>query len=323
MLNEFTLIVTVGPTLLNQAKLQHIDKLGSIIYRINGAHADADGARHIIQILRSILPDARIMIDLPGNKVRTANLLEPIRLKKDEVFELHKFNLNFTGFHKYLSPGDIILANDAIYKLSVEKIENEIIYLKSHSDGLLQTNKGLHSLGVNEKLPFLFERDKQLIETAIDEKISFLSLSFVRNTADIKQAKEILKARNATQLEVIAKVETRAAVENLGSILFEVDIINVDRGDLSSDVGMLRLPRIQDRIVESALRAKKNVFLATQFLKSMEHNPIPYIAEVVDLHKTIKAGITGIQLSEETAVGEYPEKCVELVFDSLKNTYDI
>ena len=75
MMNEFTLIVTVGPTLLNHDKLTQINALGSCIYRINGAHADAANARHIIKTIRSILPNARIMIDLPGNKVRTANLL--------------------------------------------------------------------------------------------------------------------------------------------------------------------------------------------------------------------------------------------------------
>ena len=322
-MSNFTLIVTVGPTLLTKEKLTNIDKMGPCIYRINGAHADSKNAKDIISAIRSFLPHANIMIDLPGNKVRTANLSEPIRLKAGEVFALHKFNLNFQDFHRFLSPGNVILANDAIYTLIVEKIENEVIYLKSLSDGILQTNKGLHSVGVNEKLPFLFERDLNLIYTAVEEKISHLSLSFVRNVSDIKEAKHILTEKGAQGLNLIAKVETKSAVENLGSILFEVDTINVDRGDLSSDVGMLKLPRIQDQIVEAALRARKNVFLATQFLKSMEKNPIPYIAELVDLHKTIKAGISGIQLSEETAVGEYPEKCVELVFECLKNSYNI
>ena len=57
----------------------------------------------------------------------------------------------------------------------------------------------------------------------------------------------------------------------------------------------------------------RKVFLATQFLKYMEEKPIPSIAEVIDLYNTLKMGVYGIQLSEETAVGAHPEKCLEVI----------
>ena len=52
----------------------------------------------------------------------------------------------------------------------------------------------------------------------------------------------------------------------------------------------------------------------------MEQKPVPLISEVVDLHRTINTGISGIQLSEETAIGKYPAECVELVFNILNST---
>ena len=109
-------------------------------------------------------------------------------------------------------------------------------------------------------------------------------------------------------------------MENLDKIFEEVTSVNIDRGDLAADIGILNLPRAQERIVESAQRAGKNIFLATQFLKNMEQKPVPLISEVVDLHRTINTGISGIQLSEETAIGKYPAECVELVFNILNST---
>ena len=54
-----------------------------------------------------------------------------------------------------------------------------------------------------------------------------------------------------------------------------------------------------------------NVFLATQVLKSMETKPIPTIGEVEALYDIYKSGVYGVQMSEETAVGQYVVNCVE------------
>jgi len=316
----FTVIVTIGPSLLDQTKLNTINELGNCIFRINGAHADRLMAKNIITKVRLFLPHAKIMIDLPGNKVRTANLSEAIRLKKGECFSLDQANINFPDFYKYVKKGDHIYANDSIFHFVVEEVEGTSIIFNSHSDGLLLTNKGLHLQGVNQNFPFLFQRDQDLIQLAIEENIDYLSLSFVRSVKDVLEAKDILEQHPhvGKKPKIVTKVETMSAVENLDEILKVTEMINVDRGDLSTDVGMMQLSKFQSLIVSKGLAAGKKVFLATQFLKSMEENPLPFIAELMDLHNTIKSGVTGIQLSEETAVGKYPYECVKLIFDSVQ-----
>ena len=87
----------------------------------------------------------------------------------------------------------------------------------------------------------------------------------------------------------------------------------VDRGDLSTEVGIEKIPAYQAHILNKALYFNKKVFLATQFLKNMEINPIPTIPEVIDLYNTLQMGIYGIQMSEETAVGKYPKECLEMI----------
>ena len=310
------LIATVGPSLLHKIPLKEVHN-ENIIYRINGAHGDIESIENTILEIKNQIKDAKILMDLPGNKIRTANFEYGfIDIEENQEFEIAFYQFNFKDFYKYIKPGDIVLANDSIFKFEVVKIDevNKKIIFKSFSTGRLLNNKGFHIRGVSKNLPLLFEKDKKLIELANKYKLDFVGLSFVRDENDIKEAKSLIKNSN-----VIAKVETLSAVENLRNILQEVEYILIDRGDLSTDVGILSVPKYQNLIIQKALFANKRVFLATQFLKSMEFNPIPTFPEVIDLYNTLNSGIYGIQLSEETAVGKYPKECVKVVFDILND----
>lgn len=108
-------------------------------------------------------------------------------------------------------------------------------------------------------------------------------------------------------------METKAAVDNLDQILQSVDHILVDRGDLSTEIGLEKVPSYQRFIVKKTLFYNKRVFLVTQFLKNMEDKPVPTIAEIVDMYNSLKMGIYGIQLSEETAIGKYPKECLKII----------
>ena len=309
------LIVTVGPSLLHKIPIKEIHN-ENIIYRINGAHGSIESIENNIKEIRNQIKNARILLDLPGNKIRTADFEYGfIDLEENKEFEVNFYQFNFKEFYKYIKIGDIIYANDSIFKFEVVKIdeENKKIIFKSYSTGKLLNNKGFHVKGVSSKLPFLFDKDKSLINLANKYNIEFVGLSFVRVDNDIKEAKLLIK--NSI---IIAKIETLSAVNNLNNILNEVEFILIDRGDLSTDVGLLEVPKYQEKIIQKALFYNKKIFLATQFLKSMEFNPIPTFPEIIDLYNTLNSGIYGIQLSEETAVGKYPKNCINTVFDILE-----
>ena len=203
---------------------------------------------------------------------------------------------------------------DSTIALEVDELLGDTIQVISHSDGELLNNKGMHVPGIHKDIPFLFERDQKLIESACELGLDYLSLSFVRNAEDIRTAKQLITSK----VQIFAKVETTDAVNNLSEILNEVDTINIDRGDLSSDIGMYELPEAQEMIIREAKTAGKQIFLATQFLKNMEFHPVPLIPEIIELHKSIRVGVSGIQLSEETAVGKYPVECVKTYIRCLQ-----
>ncbi|MBI2067922.1 MAG: hypothetical protein HYW02_01060 [Deltaproteobacteria bacterium] len=318
---DFRVIVTLGPAIQHESTLKEIHAVGPCIFRINGAHSSGAAVLQQVKFVRGILPTASLMVDLPGNKIRTECLKQPISLVKGKTIRLNPADLNFKEFYRYVKVGDKVYANDSVYTLEIHSIEGETLYLLSHSDGELTNNKGLHVQGIHHQIPFIFEKDMELLEAGSQCAIDYISLSFVRTAEDIREVKRLLARMGNQSSRLIAKVETLSAVKNLGHILREVDEINVDRGDLSTDVGLFELASYQERIIEAAKRAGKKVFLATQFLKNMEKWPIPLIAEIIDLHKTVKSGIHGIQLSEETAIGKYPVECVRNVFKVYYNSF--
>jgi pyruvate kinase len=301
------IIATVGPSLLFEQPISGLHKK-EYIYRINGAHGDRDSIISYIEEIRKQVPDAQILMDLPGNKVRT-KISAPIKIENGKPFSMKHAEFNYSEFYKHLHVGDLIYANDSIFQFTVESIDAEKINFLSHSDGLLNNNKGFHVRGIHEHIPFLFEKDLGLISIANEFDLAYVGLSFVRTASDIAVAREKVKSG----IEIIAKVETKAAVANLDSILQAVQYILVDRGDLSTEIGLEKIPAYQKFIIERALFFNKNVFLATQFLKTMEEKPVPTFPEVIDLYNTMKSGVFGIQLSEETAIGKYPRGCLDVV----------
>ena len=312
------IIATVGPSLLNKVPINSVHHNRNI-YRINGAHGSISEIEKYIQKIKQQVKNAEILMDLPGNKVRTANLKNGfIDLKQKEEFALQFDQMNYKDFYKHLKIGDTVWANDSIFKFTVQKIkDNKIIFL-SESNGRLLNNKGMHVRGIHKSIPFLFQKDLDLIELANKYKLDFIGLSFVRSAEDIQFAKTLIDHK----IKIISKVETLSAVENLISILHEVEYILIDRGDLSAEVGLNRVPNFQKYIIDKALFFGKKVFLATHFLKSMEKNPIPTIPEIIDMYNTLKSGVYGIQMSEETAVGEYPKECLTVISDSMKNIHN-
>ena len=301
-------IVTLGPSIINNGNFRVRDER-DYIFRVNGAYGGLDEVRENILYIRNTFKKAEVLLDLPGNKIRTRGLADPIPLKKNKAFTLQSHQTTYPGFHRLIKKGDEILADDSTLRFVVEEVnEKEIVFI-SCSNGHLRNNKGLHARGIHKELPFLFERDRELIALANELKVDFIGLSFVRNAKDIAVSKELL----ADSIEIIAKVETRAAVDNLNDILRSVNYILIDRGDLSTEVGLEKVPAYQKFILERGLFYNKRVFLATQFLKNMEDKPIPSIAEVIDLTNTFKMGAYGIQLSEETAIGKYPMECLDVI----------
>ncbi|MCL9821311.1 pyruvate kinase [Helicobacter sp. 14348-15] len=301
-------ILTVGPSLGGRVPINDIHQ-SNFIYRINGAHGSVQDIEETIVSLKKQNQNIEILIDLPGNKIRTSNLANPISLKKGKDFVLKSDQFNYGNFISLVKPGMEVYANDSCFLFVVKEVRDNEIVFTSNSEGLLLNNKGMHIRNLHKDIPFLFEKDFALIKLCNQFNIPYIGASFVRKRDDIC----ILKEKVGYDTQVIAKIETLEAVNNLNDILEVVNFILIDRGDLSTEIGIEKIPRYQQHIIEKAHHKGVKVFLATQILKNMEKNPLPTIAEIDDLYTISKKGIYGVQLSEEIAIGEYVKQCIDVL----------
>lgn len=308
-------ILIVGPALLHEVPLREIHDDRNI-YRINGAHGSIGDIEGYIAEIRSQVPGAAILMDLPGNKVRTKDVPNNgIELVKGEKFSIPSQCFNYPEFYRHLRPGMTAWANDSVYEFEVVDADADKITFLSGSGGVLINGKGVHIRGMHKDIPFLFEKDRELIGVANKYRLEYVGLSFVRSADNIREAKALL----SEGIRVISKIETEDAVNDINNILPLVQYILVDRGDLSTDIGIMNIPRYQKYIIEKAQYYDVKVFLATQILKNMESKPIPTIGEVEALYEIYKSGVYGVQMSEETAVGKYVRETVAVLNDMFES----
>ncbi len=158
-------------------------------------------------------------------------------------------------------------------------------------------------------LPPLSSKDYQSIELGLEAGIEHIAVSFVRSGASIDEA------RRATQgkMKIISKVESVDALENIDEIIEKSDLVLIDRGDLSKEIPIEKIPFTQKVIISKARQHDTGVFVATNLLETMIENRKPTRAEVQDVVNTILDGAQGLTLAAETAIGRHPMECINML----------
>ena len=195
----------------------------------------------------------------------------------------------------------------------VIKVENHKITLKCVSSGFLETNKGVHVQNRKIKINFLTNKDYKAIEIAKKNKIENFALSFTNNCEDIKNFNKLLPNKIK-----YFKLETKEALQNFKQMTKIANFFLIDRGDLSRDVEISKIP-IAQRFIFKNKNNKNQIAIATNFLESMIQNPSPTRAEANDIYNSLEMGESALVLAAETAIGKYPIKCVNFLKSIIKN----
>lgn len=149
--------------------------------------------------------------------------------------------------------------------------------------------------------------DDEWLVFARDAGYEYVGLSYVRHAQQILELKERLRG---SRTGMIAKIETREAVDNLDTIVEASDGVMIDRGDLSTAIGVLALGAVQKHVAQACRRQKKLMIIATGLFASMRSAEQPGISEVSDAFNAVLDGADYLMFAEETAVGRHPELAV-------------
>ena len=199
----------------------------------------------------------------------------------------------------------------------------EVIEIEGHhargrvlAGGNLSSRKGITIRGVDIDLDPFPAKDQADLDFLLVQGIDFLAVSFVRTASDVKRVRRYIAEKQGPDgppVRLIAKIETLAAVENIGGIIDAADGIMIARGDLGLQLGVAEVPLAQKVLARRARDAGKPVIVATQMLESMISHPAPTRAEATDVFNAILDGGDAVMLSGETSVGSRPYAVVETI----------
>ncbi|MCI7273650.1 pyruvate kinase [bacterium] len=322
MYKKTKIVATISDQRCDVGLIQRLYDVGMNVVRLNTAHQDAAGMKRVIDNVREVSSHMAILVDTKGPEVRTTATDTPIDFKKGDMVNIvgnpelrttrDTIAVTYKDFAKDVGVGAHILIDDGDLGLVVNHKDGGVLTCHVENDATLGSRKSVNVPGVRINLPALTERDRKNIAFAIDYDVAFIAHSFVRSKEDIAEIRHLLDAAGS-DIRIIAKIENQEGVDHIDEILEAADGIMVARGDLGIEVPQERIPGIQRRLVDKAIRAHKPVIVATQMLQSMIHNPRPTRTEVTDIANAVYSHADALMLSGETAYGDYPEEAVKVM----------
>ncbi|MBP9822409.1 MAG: pyruvate kinase [Candidatus Pacebacteria bacterium] len=323
------IVATLGPASDNAEMVLKLAQKGVDVFRLNFSHRSREESEKSFKYIREaealIGRPLAIMGDLAGPKIRIGTVAPGVILKEGQTIKVvsktvegsdKEVSLNFPEILNNLQKGAEIYIADGTLKLVVEKKIPDGVLAKVIIGGELISKKGFSAQGLAISDFKLSPKDKEDIKTLVDLGADAIAVSFVQTKKDVESVLKLLPEANRPL--VIAKIETRAGVNNIDEILNVAGGIMVARGDLGFAVPLAELPQIQKSLILKGLAMAKPVITATQMLESMTYSHMPTRAEVSDVANAILDGTDAVMLSGETASGKFPAEAVQVMADIIK-----
>jgi len=333
MLRRTKIVATLGPATDDIEILRGMCRAGLDVARLNFSHGNHEQHRKRLSMLREASRlEGRVvglLGDLAGPKIRIESFRDgPVQLIEGQPFALdtaldpqggtrEAVGCAYKNLPSDVSPGDTLLLNDGLIVLEVTGIDGTRIDTCVVAGGELSNRKGVNRKGGGISAPALTEKDFEDIRFAAAEQLDYVALSFVRDAADIRQARGLLD-KAGSPARIVAKVERQEAIQHLSGIVDASDVVMVARGDLGVEMGYAALTGLQKTIIQQTRNRNRLVITATQMMESMIQNPVPTRAEVSDVANAVMDGSDAVMLSAETASGRYPVKAVAAMAEVIE-----
>ncbi len=318
------IIATIGPATRNKQILEKMFHEGVDVCRMNFSHdlhsEHLKTITYINELNAELGSNVAILADLQGPKLRVGMMEnDQVILEDGQEFSFvtepctgttEKAYMSYKKMPADVTPGERILVDDG--KLIFEVIKTngtDTVLTKVIAGGPLGSKKGVNLPHTKVTLPSLTEKDIEDARFALDHKVDWLALSFVRKEKDILDLRKLVDA-HPNKAHIIAKIEKPEALDEIDEIIDAADAIMVARGDLGVEVDFDKVPLIQKNLIKKCMAKSKPVIVATQMMESMITNQTPTRAEANDVANAVLDGADTVMLSGETSVGKYPVQTI-------------
>ncbi len=320
------IVATIGPASDSYELVLEIIRSGANVLRLNfshGTHAEhGQRIKWIRKASKELGKPVGIIQDLQGPKVRLGDFDGIIPVQTGQTLRF-QYNIKPAGT---LQPGDVIPTQfdlskkvkrgerlylfDGKVRATITSVKDGIVHARAENDGILIKRKGMNLPDTDFGGDIITAKDKADMVYGSTQDIDFVALSFVQTAEDIRDLRRRLK-NLGSNARIIAKIETRSAIDNLEEIMDATDVAMVARGDLAYETPAESVPIVQRQIIALGLKDGTPTIVATQMLASMTETPEPTRAEVSDVATAVMIGADCVMLSDETASGRYPVEAVK------------
>lgn len=315
------IIATIGPASENAATLRRLMDAGMDVARLGLAHGTLDESLARYHRIRHVAAEAGrrvgILVDLPGPKIRAASfpdegaeLVEGSTIRIVPGYDRSSAEIVEIEYESTLDdirPGDQLPFGDGQVAIEVQEVDGTGATALVTTGGLLKGRPGMRIPSERLSLPTPTPDDLVKLDAFVEAGVDMVAVSYVRSAHDVRRVGTEPHPRGPL---VVAKIETRAAIDNLAGIIEASAAIMVARGDLGTECDLAELPHLQKRIIAECIAGGLPVITATQMLDSMVHAATPTRAEASDVANAVFDGTSAVMLSAETAIGAHPVESV-------------
>ncbi|OXA94336.1 pyruvate kinase [Flavobacterium hercynium] len=320
------IVATLGPACGTREIIKDMIEAGVNVFRVNFSHADYEGVKEKINIIRGLNEEfgytTAILGDLQGPKLRVGVMEEgtvvndgdliTFTTAEDIIGTSKKVFMKYQNFPNDVNPGERILLDDGklIFEIISTDKKSEVV-AKVIQGGELKSKKGVNLPNTKISLPALTEKDIADAIFAIEQKVDWIALSFVKTPRDLQDLQELIAKHSEYKIPIVAKIEMPEALENMDKIVAYCDALMVARGDLGVELPAHEVPLVQKDLIRRAKTARIPVIVATQMMETMITSLTPTRAEVNDVANSVMDGADAVMLSGETATGNYPVQVIQ------------
>ncbi|TRX36669.1 pyruvate kinase [Flavobacterium restrictum] len=331
------IVATLGPACSTRAIIKDMIDAGVNVFRVNFSHADYNDVKEKISIIRGLNEEfgytTAILGDLQGPKLRVGVMQDGVVVNdgdlitfttaEDIIGTAQKVFMKYQNFPNDVNPGERILLDDG--KLLFEIVETDKkteVIARVIQGGELKSKKGVNLPNTKISLPAMTEKDIADAIFAIEQKLDWIALSFVKTPRDLQDLQELIAKHSEFKIPIIAKIEMPEALENIDKIVAFCDALMVARGDLGVELPAHEVPLVQKELIRRAKTARIPVIVATQMMETMITSLTPTRAEVNDVANSVMDGADAVMLSGETATGNYPVQVIQKMTQIIEAVED-